>query len=401
MVILFHEIETLLSFLYPLSSKYNFKKLQSGEDEFSDYHSWKDFSNDIELRYKHLNTHDLEHLTWDCDIFVTDVYSMYDNAGDFSNETFADFVIPHLYIGKLKVIVMDNQGETISHIKYHSAKTWDRLIYDFTNRENLYLISQRGWVEPIKDKLVTQLHYLPLLYYYFHLSDNLHFQPKLPAFEGKNKSYDFITYRGLKSKYENDWERSQNEWRDVLLDAIDFGDTKLFTPQSYNDRKPIQGMIDGLMGWPTANFGSYNWFSVLESEQAKIKIVMESQPPEVEHGVGKELISGRPMLGLLGEVDINFLTEKTLKCFLHTQPYFLIMKENLKKYLREYGFRFQDSDNYAETINYISNLCKEDIDGWVDNNRPIFNHNKDLMYNMIFDSDLPHIKFLEKIINTK
>ena len=77
------------------------------------------------------------------------------------------------------------------------------------------------------------------------------------------------------------------------------------------------------------------------------------------------------------------------------------MKENLKKYLREYGFRFQDSDNYAETINYISNLCKEDIDEWVDNNRPIFNHNKDLMYNMVFDSDLPHIKFLEKIINTK
>ena len=49
----------------------------------------------------------------------------------------------------------------------------------------------------------------------------------------------------------------------------------------------------------------------------------------------------------------------------------------------------------------MEDKCKEDIDEWVDNNRPIFNHNKDLMYNMVFDSDLPHIKFLEKIINTK
>ncbi len=192
MVILFHEFETLGSFLYPLSSKYNFKKMQNANDEFSSYHCWKDMDNDIEIRYAHINIDELSTFLSDCDIFVTDVYSMYDNAGDTSVDTFDRYVIPLVKSGKLKVIVMDNQGETISHIKYHSTKTWDKLIYDFTNRENLYLISQRGWVEPIKDKLVTQLHYLPLLYYYFHLSDNLHFQPKLPAFEGKNKSYDFI-----------------------------------------------------------------------------------------------------------------------------------------------------------------------------------------------------------------
>ena len=71
---------------------------------------------------------------------------------------------------------------------------------------------------------------------------------------------------------------------------IDFGDKKLFTPQSYNDRKPIQDTISDLLPWPQGNFGSYNWFSVMESEQAKIKIVLESQPPEVEHDKVKELI---------------------------------------------------------------------------------------------------------------
>ena len=171
-----------------------------------------------------------------------------------------------------------------------------------------------------------------------------------------------------------------------MIDAIEFGDKKLFTPQSYNDRQPIQDTVKDMMDFQNGNFGSYNWFSLLESEQARIKIVLESQPPEVIN---------------THESKLNFLTEKTLKCFLHNQPYFLIMKEQLKKYLRDYGFRFVETDNYAENINYISNLCKEDIDEWVTNNKPIFNHNKDLMYKMIFDSELPHIKFLEKIINTK
>jgi hypothetical protein len=386
MVILFHEFETLGSFLYPLSSKYNFKKMQNANDEFSSYHCWKDMDNDIEIRYAHINIDELKYFLDYCDIFVTDVYSMYDNAGDTSVDTFDRYVIPLVKSGKLKVIVMDNQGETIEHIKYHNAKNWDKLLYDLTQRKNLYTISQRGWVNSIEDKITTGHQYLSLLYYYFHLSDNLYFQPTITPFENKNKTYDFITYKGLKSKYANEWERSQNAWRDTLIDAIEFGDKKLFTPQSYNDRQPIQDTVKDMMDFPNGNFGSYNWFSLLESEQARIKIVLESQPPEVTN---------------THESKLNFLTEKTLKCFLHNQPYFLIMKEQLKKYLRDYGFRFVETDNYAENINYISNLCKEDIDEWVTNNKPIFNHNKDLMYKMIFDSELPHIKFLEKIINTK
>ena len=67
--------------------------------------------------------------------------------------------------------------------------------------------------------------------------------------------------------------------------------------------------------------GRYNWYSLIESEQiVKIKIVFETLPIDW----GKE----------------TFFSEKTVKCLIHSQPYFLILPSELKNYLEEIGFEF-------------------------------------------------------------
>jgi hypothetical protein len=124
---------------------------------------------------------------------------------------------------------------------------------------------------------------------------------------------------------------------------------------------------------------------LIESETAKIRIVFETF---------YENIKGAEETNTFN----SFLTEKTLKCLLHNQPYFLLISSYHKNLLRKLGFDFPGPDSYSDALDYISKVCEGDIEEWISLNSDLFKNNKKRMYELPFDSTLPHVKFFKNII---
>jgi len=305
------------------------------------------------------------------DIIIMDFYSLYDNY--YCESPIYYSVIKTINKNKSKLIILDIEGEYINH--YFDEYSLEEFQNEVVTNKGVYFISQRHFINQIDDKILTNQYYLPLLYYYYHLSDNLFLFPSLYDFENKNKKYDFITYTGLKPKTEY-----SVEWRHDIIEKIDFKNKSILLPKTYNEQKISSKKFQEILPWPNDNFGSYFWYSLLESEQAKIKIVFESTPP--------------------GEFESkwDFLTEKTLKCFLHNQPYILFLSPYHRKYFENMGFQFVGPSNKERLIEYISDLSGENIDNWIDKYRNIFSNNKNIMNELIYRIDLEHINLLLKVL---
>ena len=261
-----------------------------------------------------------------------------------------------------RVLLVDNEGEDWNYeerIKY---------IKPFI-KENIYFISARNFLNENKN-ILQNLKYLNLFYYFHRMNDGFYFHPPLPEFELKYKKYDFISYLGLQNNNTN-YHIDDKTWRKNYLDSIDFNDKSVFIPKTFSDNLKSQQhkLHNGdIMG---DNWGAYNWYSLIESEQAKIKIVFETLP------IDWQLES--------------FFSEKTVKCLIHTQPYFLILPIELENYLIKIGMKLPKID--------LNELCGySNIDEWVNNNKEIFLKNKELFYDMIHDENLPHCSFIKKIL---
>ena len=398
MTIVFDNKQILLLYLYPLSTNYNFKEVSNVDQEIIKSNGdntlplviFKDIDKNLELVYLPLPCISSGGLEINCDIFVTDSYSLKVNV-DNSTKLVLDYVLFEVSNDKMKLIIIDLQGEVIngSHLCSNNFLYFKKFINELTSKENVYYISQRELLHPVENKIVTNLKYLPLLFYYFYLSDNLFLQPEIPnipIISSKSTEYDFISYMG---KYDRTSFNGTSRYegydgvREKLIKLIDFKDKKILLPNITTMLRPIQKMaalnlVDEVYG----RYGSYNWFSEMECRQAKVKIIFETLDPFDNEQ----------------DDQFNFLTEKTLKAFLSSQPYILIIKSSQKKYLRKFGFKFPEPDNYLESIDYISDLCNIDINEWVDTHSDKFKHNKDLMYKTIYNSELPHIQLLENIV---
>lgn len=369
--VVFHQIELFQMFAFILQQKYKLETTRY-KKEWYEYPALE--CDDFVLIFKEDGIENIEFVERYADIFVTDFYSMYEQLGN--GQPLYPFIYEYMNDG-LKCLIVDAESESILHFnQFRDIDDWKE---EVTEKENLYVVSQRTFLEEIEDKIITNEIQLPLFYYFYHLSDNLFLQPILPEFSLKDKKYDFISYCGLATDY-----NSKQEWRTKILGNIDFGNKRLYLPQSYKNRKPIQGMMEEFIGWPTNNFGSYNWFSLIESEQAKIKIVFETQSPDD-----------------IPDNIYSFISEKTLKCFLHNQPYFIFLKKIHREKLEEIGFKFVGPSDENELTEYISNLCEGDIDEWIEEHKDVFIHNKSLLYQLIYDTNNKHTTLLEKLIYGK
>lgn len=261
------------------------------------------------------------------------------------------------------ILIIDILGE-------RSDYNFDEFKNVIENNNHLFFISNR-FLNLNHERIITNLQYTNLLYYYFWLVESYYIHPILPDLKSNKKPYDFITYIGL---------RDDRNWRNDILNKIDFKNHKLLIPNSFKSLKSIQKEMSKFMSFPNGGLGNYNYFSLIESESAKIKLVFETQDP-------------------VSDTDVGFivLTEKTLKCFLHTQPYIIFMNPIQKIELKKIGFKFAEPDDIEKIITYINNIGN--IDEWMENNSHIFNHNKELMNQIVYDSNQPHIQFIKKIKN--
>ena len=286
----------------------------------------------------------------------------------------------HLLDQNLKVFIVDIEGDPL-FLKNDTISIYDFLeIID--SHEKCEMITSRDFQFQSKyfDFTSNGFHLnntlLPLLGFYFRLHDKLYIHPTLPEFENTQKKYDFISYTGLSHSI----NKTAN-WRRYILSKIDFLDKSIFLPNSFDFN---QNYIKRTITNNEPNHGSFNWFSLIESESAKIKIVFETVNP----------------IDSVENYD-NFLTEKTLKCFLHSQPYFILMPKKHRILLKKLGFLFPEpGDTVDEQINYINDVCKNDLDDWIDDTKHIFIHNKTLFNDILFSTDTVLMKTFLNFTNT-
>jgi hypothetical protein len=254
---------------------------------------------------------------------------------------------------------------------------------DLLKHKNLYFITHDNQKNIAGEKSLLNQTYLPILYYYYNLYDNIFLHPPIPDFKNQNKQYDFQTYLGI--------HNDKVDKRKDILDKINFGNKTLNISRTFNDNltnltKKISTIHHNLPHYGGgSNHGMYNWYSLIESETAKIRIVFETF---------YENIKGAEETNTFN----SFLTEKTLKCLLHNQPYFLLISSYHKNLLRKLGFDFPGPDSYSDALDYISKVCEGDIEEWISLNSDLFKNNKKRMYELPFDSTLPHVKFFKNII---
>ena len=270
----------------------------------------------------------------------------------------------------IDVLILDIVGD--NHSIYNTTLDINKFLNLFKTIPNLYFLTAREFFGDYQNKIKTNLSYLNLSHYYFYLSDSFFAFP-YPDYSHilHTPSYDFISYLGLTSDIID-----SKPYRMNTLSKIDFKNKTIYTPNTFVDTH-IENTVLNLKG---INHGHFNWFNFLECRTAKIKIVFESFSTETH-------------------IDsmVNCLTEKTFKCFIDIQPYFLIINTSQKKRLRELGFKFPDPDDEKSQIDYISNLCMSDVDTWVIENNHIFIHNNKLFKKYLYGEMGDHIKFLKSI----
>jgi hypothetical protein len=265
-----------------------------------------------------------------------------------------------------KYIYLDNNGEQTYPITGDILLEWLNL-----SELSTYAISSR-YYKLSHPKLINSLTYLPILFMF--LQQNFKQFPMLRYSPPSNPENDFITYLGQTEK-----QYGRNLRYDMLnkffkndLTSIDYKEIENFetTTDLYGPGKP----------------GHY--WNILNSLSAKIQIIFETitfsptdeiPPTEYEH---------------------FFFTEKIMKCFVLPHPYLLIVNRMWLEQLEKFGFKFNDS-NKADTIEDFEKIIeniKSDIDGWIEENRPYFEHNQRKLYELGKSTTLPHHEFLSKII---
>lgn len=354
--ILVNNRELLLIFLFPLS---DLEKFKSYEVVINNLHYTIFESKSYKFYYHSLGVCTSEDIENQLKSNEFDLYLLnsYDYIFDLDYFEFTS--------KNTKILLVDYIGETIEDEKINS------LIDLVNSRDDFYHISNR-FINLNTSKVISNLSYLSLLYYYFYLYDNIHLHPTIPTVNS-NADYDFISYLGDVDK------RPAKKWRLDYLSKIDFKDKKIFLPNSFQNQKEIKNTISSLYEANIINHGRYNWFSLLESLNSKIKIVFETSKPTINN---------------FGQ---NIFTEKTLKCLVSNQPYILFINPTLKKSLESFGFEFVGPSEPNNIINYIQEICNGDIDKWILNKQHIYDKNKLKLESMIYDFNLPHINFFNEI----
>ena len=370
--VFFDNIEILHMFMVSLSNEYKFHKEESGVYTSTDLsvsfiYDFATLGFKKEFQYN------------ENEYYVIDRNEIY--AGNKEDGRFKRNKLIELLDKSGKVLIVDIDGETL-FVQNDSISLY-HFIELINNSKNCYMLTHRDFNEK-SNKVFTNNILLSLFGFFYKLQDRLHIHPPIPELESKNKKYDFISYLGLKNT--RDWKT----WRHDIIDKINFSDKTLFLPDTFG--KDTSYIINEILD-DVVNPGSLNWYSLLESEQAKIKIIFET--------VGVDS-NGEPndFHGNSAGIFNNFLTEKTLKCFLHTQPYFIFMHNKNRKLLTDLGFLFpDDTDTIESQVKYINELCSSNIDEWIDKHKHMFIHNKKLFYKLLYSAETSHINHFVRFLN--
>lgn len=341
---------------------------------------WEYDTDDLYLRKKSLASDSLDlillssynHTTYDDifiidkiinsqDILIVDLYSYFNNHNYELTEYISTFKL------KFKCVFIDCNGESYSTNNYNQLLIKKLLEYD----DSIYIISNRP-INIFHSRLLTNNFSTNLLYYYHLLSDNINIHPPIPKLKLVQPEYDFISYISLGS---GDHAVDRN-WRNDILNKINFLDKSIITPRSFDSLRPIQSEFKKSYGHPQSSFGSYSLFSFIETLNSKIKIVFETENPN-------EILE-----------DKIYFTEKTLKCLISDQPYFLFLNQKLRNVLEEYGMKFPYPAEVLDIIEYINDICNDNLDEWVSKNSNIFEHNKEVFNKLIYSDKLPHVNQL-------
>jgi len=265
-----------------------------------------------------------------------------------------------------KYIFLDNNGEQTYPI------TGDILL-EWLNLSDLstYSISSR-YYNLIHPKLINGLIYLPILFMF--LQQNFKQFPMLRYSQPSNSENNFITYLGQTGK---------NIGRNLRYGML----TQFFKNDLTSvDYKEIENFETTTDLYGPGGHGHY--WNLLNSLSAKIQIIFET--------VAFNPTNMIPKL----EYEFFFFTEKIMKCFILPHPYLLIVNRIWLEELEKFGFKFNDStkaDTFEDFEKIIENI-KSDIDGWIEENRPYFEHNQRNLYEIGNSVDLPHHQFLKQII---
>jgi hypothetical protein len=282
------------------------------------------------------------------DFFDKNPYTFFDNFNYFYKN----------FPKNTKYIFYDNDTEA-------EQKSVTKFILKWVESDsNNYFITSRQ-KDSIHQNIISELIYLPIIYAFY--IDNFYKYPMLEIPIIKNSKYDFVTYLGHTSKSDK-IEFRLNFLKQIFNNNID----KIkYKHLNFVDNETMGNGNDG------------HFWNLLNSLSAKIQIIFETVNP------------------LENWYSDDWLTEKTMKCFLLPQPYILLLQPIPLTLLEKYGFKFalkcNSIDEYKNSIDYIKN----NVDIWVEENEEIFYHNQNNFYKMIESSELPHHNFMEKIINNK
>jgi hypothetical protein len=223
---------------------------------------------------------------------------------------------------------------------------------------NYFITSRKSPFNHIN--MISELIYLPIIYHFYY--DNFYKYPQLYTPIPRNPKYDFITYLGQLHK------------SDKIQRRLDFL-KEIFN----NDISKIKYTSDSFSNELWFAKESYFW-NMLNSLSAKIQIIFETVNPWEKW------------------YNDDWLTEKTMKCFLLSHPYILLLHPDPLTMLEHYGFKFPfkcDSvEEYTKQIEYVKN----NIDDWIEENQEIFYHNQTNFYKMIESTELPHHLFIQRIL---
>jgi hypothetical protein len=284
---------------------------------------------------------------------------------------------------KTKFIILDDIGEYSFEFDRHQ-------IYDFVNSNpNNYFISQRYINIEAHERILNNQSYLPLFFYYFNINEFLYIHPNLPNFDFQritNQKYDFICYLGKDA-----WVADDKPWRGQFMDKIDFKDKKLLTPNTFHSltskNELLREYVENRYDLRFSDYGEYLVTSLFECMDAKVKLTFESF---------QILIDGEYHDN---DVDQQFLTEKTLKCFLFTQPYIIVLNKDQHSLLEHFGFKLPFPSYQNGLIDFINNLMVDDnLDMWIQESNTSFKHNQSHLNNLLTDSTLPVATFFENLL---
>jgi hypothetical protein len=265
-----------------------------------------------------------------------------------------------------KYILLDDNGESLNPFTR-------QFLIDWLNISNMstYLISSRFY-NLNHSNAITGLTYLPILYMF--LQQNFRQFPMLNYSSPSNPKDEFITYLGQSEKPD------KRNIRYGILNHIFKND---LTGVNYKEIENFK-TTNSLFG---AGKPGHYW-NILNSLSAKIQIIFENYP----HRSNDEITDM--------DYDEYFFTEKIMKCFILPHPYLLIVNKLWLNKLEQFGFKFHELSK-GETIDDFKQIIediKSDMNGWIETNKPYFEHNQRNLYEIGKSINLPHHQFLKQII---